>query len=191
MTRRSSIFGRLNVAENISVGRWQSQNSFIVRQSEVQQAARASLAIVGLKIDPASPANKLDAGQQRLVAIARAAATTPKLIVLDEPTTGLTTAAELSALLLAVRSLIEHNITCLYLTRRPMEVIQLADRVTVLRDGRANGEWSRAELDDVMLTRAMMSERPGDAAYVDHDDVAESDGGILGQLRNLFSFGRR
>ncbi len=188
--RRPGIFARLSVAENVSVGQWHTQHSFLVRESEIARVAQASLEMIGLKVNPGMPAGQLTPGQQRLLAIARAIASAPKLIVLDEPTTGLTTAAELSALLRTVRTLIERGITCLYLTRRPMEVLQLADRVTVLRDGSANGEWLRTEFDDVGLTRAMMSQRPGDAAYVDHDDQVEP-GGLLGSLRSMFSFGRR
>ena len=71
--------------------------------------------------------------------IARALSLDTKVVVLDEPAAFLTTAQDLSQLFRALRTLSERNIATLYLTRRPPETIQIADRISVLRDGEIVG----------------------------------------------------
>lgn len=187
--RRSGIFARMSVAENITLGQWQQGGTFILRRGKLERQASDVLALLDLHLDPAMPAGRLSSGQQRLVMIARALATGPKVIVLDEPAAFLASAKEQTQLIRAVRLLAERGIGILYLARRPAEAALIADRVTVLRDGQANGSWSRLELDELTLTQAMISRRPGDGGYVDTDEV-DQPGGILESLRTLFGYNR-
>lgn len=188
--RRSGVFAKLSIAENVTLGQWQQKGSFLLRRGAMEQQARAILAQLDLKLDPTVTADRLGPGQKRLLMIARALATEPKVVVLDEPAAFLTSAGEQSQLIRGVRVLAERGIGCLYLARRPAEASLIADRVTVLRDGRLNGSWPRIDLDELTLTQAMMSQRIGDVGYVDHDEPEES-GGILDSLRSIFSFGKR
>lgn len=190
VARRSGIFNRMSVAENITMGQWQQRGTFLLRRGAMEQDAQTILAQLDLKLDPSLPAERLTPGQQRLVMIARALSAQPKVIVLDEPASTLKTAGEQTQLIRAVRLLAERGIGLLYLARRPADAALVADRVTVLRDGSLNGSWLRTELDELALTQAMLSQRIGDGDYVDHDDVAESQG-LLGSLRSLFGWDRR
>lgn len=185
--RRSGIFSKMTVAENITMGQWQQGGrGFLLRQSAMEREALTILAQLDLKLDPSIPASRLSAGQQRLVMLARALATQPKVIVLDEPAAQLTSASEQSHIIRGVRRLAERDIGCLYLTQRPAEAVLIADRVTVIRDGRLNGSWPRIELDELTLTQAMISQRVSAVSYDEPEEVEERRG-LLDSLRTLFS----
>jgi ABC-type sugar transport system ATPase subunit len=79
----------------------------------------------------------------------------------------------------------ERQITCLYLARRPADAFQIADRVTVLRDGVVVGTWERTDLDETAIAAAMVSQRYGDSEYADDDDRPDT-GGPLGSLQTFF-----
>lgn len=185
VARRSGIFSRMNVTENITMGQWPRHGGFLLRRDLMERDAREILARLELKLELSQPAGRLTPGQQRLVMIARALSAEPKVIVLDEPASTLKTAGEQTQLIRAVRLLAERGIGLLYLARRPADAVLVADRVTVLRDGELNGSWPRAELDELALTQAMMSRRIGDGDYVDYD-AAEEPAGLLGTLRSWF-----
>lgn len=190
VSRRSGIFNKMSIAENITLGQWQQRGSFLLRRGAMEQDARTILAQLDLKLDPALPADRLTPGQQRLVMIARALIVQPKVIVLDEPAAFLKSAGEQTQLIRVVRLLAERGVGILYLARRIADAMLIADRVTVLRDGSLNGSWRRTELDELALTQAMLSQRIGDGDYVDHDAVEES-AGLLGSLRSWFGWDRR
>jgi len=185
--RRPGVFTGLSVAENIVVGK-QAQG-LIVNQARVRDQAQKLMDIVGLKLDPALKANTLSHSQQRLLMIARALSLDTKIVVLDEPAAFLTTPQDLSNLFRTLRTLSERGIATLYLTRRPAEAVQIADRISVLRDGEIVSQWLRTDFDETTLIKQMQSQRIGDAGYVDHDDLNQSRGWLDG-LRNLFSGNR-
>lgn len=190
VTRRPGLFPGLTIADNIVVGAWQRERSFIVNKQRVHDQAKHALDMVGLKLDPSALARNLTPIQQRLLMIARACVQPPKIVVLDEPSFSLSTANELSQLFTVVRSLASRGVATLYLSRRPTEVLQIADRITVLRDGVVATEQVRVAFDEASLVREMMSQRVGDGGYVDFDDLNESKGGWLDGLRNLFTGNR-
>lgn len=185
--RRAGIFTGLTIADNIALGK--ETQGLLVNQAKMREQALRCMDVVGLKLEPAAKANHLTASQQRLVMIARALSMDTEIIVLDEPAAFLTTAQDLSQLFRALRSLAERNIATLYMTRRPAEAIQIADRISVLRDGELVAEWQRIDFDETTLIRQMQSQRIGDAGYVDYDELNQSRGWLDG-LRNLFAGNR-
>jgi ABC-type sugar transport system ATPase subunit len=86
----------------------------------------------------------------------------------------------LSQLLHTIRRLAALQIACLYLTRRLSEALDIGDRVTILRDGQVAGVFHRDAFDEVAMTRAMISQRPGDIPHYDEDEQMERRG--LGAL---------
>ncbi len=177
--RRPGIFSGMTIADNIVVGT-KEMRGLVINQQKMREAAIKHLEAVGLKLDPAAKANNLTASQQRLLMIARAISLETQVIVLDEPAAFLTTAQDLSQLFRALRGLAERNIAALYLSRRPAEIVQIADRISVLRDGSMVAEWQRVDFDETTMIRQMQSERIGDAGYVDHDDLNQSKGWMDG-----------
>ncbi|MCR2800132.1 sugar ABC transporter ATP-binding protein [Microbacterium sp. zg-Y818] len=124
----------LTVAENIALGATPSRLGFVRRRS-LLDSARAVLDALDARIDPRARLGSLTVSQQQLVEIAKAYAARPKIMVLDEPTSSLSE-HEAQALFRVVRAMRADGIAIIYISHRLREVLDLADHVTVLRDGR-------------------------------------------------------
>jgi ABC-type sugar transport system ATPase subunit len=190
IAKRSGVFRSMTVADNVAVSQWQSGGGLIVHRDRVRKEAQASLELLDMHLDLDARADTLSLQQQRMLVIARALASQPRVIVLDEPAATLTTPQELSRLFRVVRLMAEREIAVLYLSRRVPEAMQIADRIVVLRDGAVAGERPRSDFDETVLMKAMLSQRIGDGAYVDYD---EQDGPrtLLDTFRSWFGLGRR
>ncbi len=185
---RPAIFSGLSVAENIVLGRWQVKRTFMVSSENARREASETLHRIGVTLDLEAQAGKLPAGQKRMVVMARALSSQPRLLVLDEPSVYAGGPAEISSTMRLLRQLAGQGMASLYLTRAPLEAAQIADRITVLRDGQTIQTVDRENSDPSALALAMMSQHPERTPGA--DDMQE-EGGILGSLRNLFSFGSR
>jgi len=158
------IHQELNLAENLTV----ADNLFLGREATTggglrilrrrTMTARAAdlLARVGLPPDRAAlRVESLPPGEKQLVEIARALATTLRVLIMDEPTSSLTQ-KETERLYEVVGGLKAAGVSVLYISHRLAEVKRCADRVTVLRDGRNAGELARAEVTHDNLVRLMV-----------------------------------
>jgi ribose transport system ATP-binding protein len=148
----------LTVAENISLGRWPGRRGLIRWRSVRERAVRA-LDQLGVDIDPDAPVETLRIGERQAVEIARAISDNARCLVLDEPTAALS-AQEVERLFEAVHRLRMRGTAIIYITHRLDEVVQIADRVQVLRDGdvvleRDVAGATRAELVTAMIGRAV------------------------------------
>jgi ABC-type sugar transport system ATPase subunit len=187
--RRPGVFGSLSVGENIAMGNWETSGGFLIKQQAIHDQAQETLKWLGVTLDLSVPAEQLDPAQKRVVALARAVNTQPRLVVLDEPAAYVSGPAAMGQLMRIVRLFAARGITTLYLTRTPAEAIQIADRITVLRDGITEGTFERADFDPTVLTMQMMSQQPGRPAGMDDD--ADAPGGLMGSLKSIFSFSSR
>jgi len=124
----------LSVAENITLGGPPSRFGF-VRRKALRERAQEVLDELGARVHPDDLVGSLPVSQQQLVEIAKAYAASPSIIVLDEPTSSLSE-NEAQALFRVVERMKAAGIAIIYISHRLREVIELADRVTVLRDGR-------------------------------------------------------
>jgi D-xylose transport system ATP-binding protein len=132
-----ALFPDLTVAENLFLGELPRRAGF-VDWDAVHARAAAVLGDCGIRIDQTARVRELGAGQQQLVEIARAVARQPRVLVLDEPTAALAR-QEIDALLGLVRRLRDRGVACIYISHKLEEVLAVADRVTVLRDGKTRG----------------------------------------------------
>jgi ribose transport system ATP-binding protein len=149
-----SIIPTLNVAENISFGRL-PQRFGLIDRVELRRRATAALSLVGLgKLDPEVAAGRLGLGQRQLVEIAAALAQECRLLILDEPTAALT-ATEADELFARVRDLRAKGVGILYVSHRMDEIRRIADRVTVLRDGRHIATHAAARIELPVLVGQM------------------------------------
>ena len=130
-----ALVSELSVAENISLGREPVRNGFI-RRREVEARAVEALKWVGLELDPSRPIHELGIGQQQLVEIAKALSKKASILVLDEPTAALGE-SDAKRLLELLRQLRSQGVSCVYISHRLEEIRGIADRVTVLRDGKS------------------------------------------------------
>jgi ribose transport system ATP-binding protein len=126
----------MTVAENVAVQTGYPRARLgLISWREVRRAARDALKAIGSEIDPDIVVSKLAPAERSLVAIGRALAVKSDILVLDEPTAALPE-ADVSRLLDALRRLRSTGLGIIYVTHRLDEVFRIADRVTVLRDGR-------------------------------------------------------
>jgi len=191
VSRRPGVFPNLSVAENIGVGQWTTGRAFAINRNAIRRQAEGALRELGVTLNLDDRVDELDASQRRLVAIARAVSGRPRLIILDEPAVYATAPAEISQLIRILRLLASRTIASLYLTQNPEEAMQIADRITVLRDGTVAGTFERINFDAATLAIAMTSNQPGRGAGADDDEEIDGVGGILRVLRFLGLNSRR
>jgi ribose transport system ATP-binding protein len=126
----------ISVAENIAVVAGFPRNGFgVIDWRGVQRAARNALATMTNDIDPDTDVRELSSADRSIVAIARALATQCDVLVLDEPTASLPE-EDVNRLFAALRTLRARGLGIIYVSHRLDEVFRIADRVTILRDGR-------------------------------------------------------
>ena len=141
----------MSVAENIMLGRWPSRYGLISKKAQVRRA-REVLAQVAPGLSPFELARRLSPAEGQLVEIARAIAEDSSVLIMDEPTTSLS-GREIEQLFKVVRKLKAKGLGIVFVSHWLEEVFAIADRVTVLRDGRFVGTASAAELDaDKVIT---------------------------------------
>jgi len=191
VSRRPGVFPNLSVAENIGMGQWTTGRAFAINRNAIRRQAEGALRELGVTLNLDARVDELDSGQRRLVTIARAVSGRPRLVILDEPAAYATTSAEISQLIRILRLLASRNIASLYLTQNPEEAMQIADRITILRDGAVAGTFERINFDAATLATAMISNQPGRGAGVDDDEELDGVGGILRILRFLGLDSRR
>jgi ABC-type sugar transport system ATPase subunit len=185
--RKGGVFDSLSVAENIMVTSWQVRRRFLVIRGQIEDQAAAVMDKWGITINPQAPAGSLTPAQKREVMILRALCIDPRLVVLEEPLADLSSVQAVSQIMWLIRRMVERGLTVLYMARRPSNAFQVADRITVLRDGQVAGSWERADFDETALLTAMLSRRMGDLGDFE-GEMTEEPRGFLGSLRN--SFGR-
>ena len=157
-----NLIPNLSVAENIFLERLPHRFG-VVNYRKLHEAAREAMARVGLgDVAPDRPVRSLGVGQQQLVEIAAGLAGRCGLLVLDEPTAALTD-TEVALLFAQVRRLKAAGTAVLYISHRMEEIQQIADRITVLRDGRVVGtrEAGATSLDEII--RLMVGRDLGEA----------------------------
>ncbi len=130
-----ALVPELSVAENLLLGRWPVKGGFI-QWGEVHREAQKALDLVALKVGLDTPIRQLGIGQQQMIEIAKALSKKAEILVLDEPTAALTE-ADTARLLEFLRQLRKQGVSAIYISHRLEEVGQIADRVTVLRDGKS------------------------------------------------------
>jgi ribose transport system ATP-binding protein len=154
-----SSIGSMTVAENLSLGSVTSPA--IWRPRDLTRAARPVLESVGLGgLDPRVRVEKLTVAEEQLLEIAKALSRDSEIIILDEPTATLFD-VEIQRILTVVRSLADDGRSVIYVTHRLPEVFQVADRVTVLRNGHSIPPVNVADLTPDSVVRMMLGRRLG------------------------------
>ncbi len=154
-----NLVPQISVCENLFL----SENlprrlGLFVDWGEARRRAAQLMSRVGLSIDPMAEVSGLRPDEAAMVAIAKAIGTNAKLIILDEPTAALLP-TEVAVLFEHMRGLAAQGHAFLYVSHRLAEVFEIADRVTVLRDGRNAGTWTRAEMSRRAIIEAIVGQK--------------------------------
>jgi ribose transport system ATP-binding protein len=154
------VHQELNLAENLDVagaiflGR-EPARAGVLDRARMRREATHWLRTVGLDVDPSAPCGALPIAHRQLVEIARALACRARVLVLDEPTSSLS-AREADRLLGIMRDLCAQGVAVAFVSHHLDEVLRVADRVTVLRDGRMAAHAERGTFDRAALERWMV-----------------------------------
>ncbi len=155
----------LTVAENIFLGRPRTSGPLkLVDRRRQNREARELLSSLNAGLDEKAYVGGLSVAQKQLVEICKALSTSSELIIMDEPSATLTD-NELEILFKTLETLREKGVTVIYISHRLEEIFRLADRVTVLRDGKVIGtrpvsEVDRKSLIEMMVGRTVENEYP-------------------------------
>ena len=166
-----SLFPNLSIAENISITQTVSPVS-AVDWPVIRNKAVETLKILDLEMDVNMPLASVSVGKQQLVAIARALATNAKVIIMDEPTSALSS-AEVETLLDIIKKIKKEGVGIVYITHKLSEVFAIADRVSVLRDGEVITSDNIENFTQESMINAMVGR---DLRFVPiHNELGESD----------------
>lgn len=147
---------QLDVAGNIFLGREPTRFGILrLLDPRIYTDAEAIMRRLGLTCSSRELVANLSIGQQQLVEIARALSLRSRILILDEPTSSLTE-RETERLFQVIGDLKRDGIAVIYISHRLKEVQQIADRVTVLRDGRNAGELTREQINHEAIVRLMV-----------------------------------
>ena len=148
------LCANLTVGENVMLGN-EARGRWGIDWRRTHETARETLAQIGLpELDPRTRLAALPPAARRLVAVARAMATRPRVLVLDEPTASLVP-SEVGPLFAALRRLRDRGVAIVFVSHFLEQVYEISDRVTILRDGRRIGEYLPDDLDRAELISKM------------------------------------
>ena len=147
-----ALIPELTVAQNVLLG---NEGREVLNYARMQARVQPFLDQVGLNVPPGTPVKRLTIAQQQMVEIARAVARQARIIIMDEPTSSLTT-HEIEGLYRVVRELTVSGVGIIYVSHHFDEIEALADRVTVLRDGNYIGTVNQRDVTQSQLVSMMV-----------------------------------
>lgn len=151
-----SVFRFQSVAENIYMSDLTlGKGGFWVSQRALRKKAKELIDDLQLNIDINMDTRRMSIGQQQMLMICKALASDPKVLILDEPTTSLSE-QDVKNLFRVVRRLRDKGTAVIFVTHKMAEIMELTDRVTVLRDGKRITEFSKEEYDQDKIIAAMI-----------------------------------
>lgn len=149
-----ALFPEMTVAENIAFETMLGARPRAVSHRRLRAAAAAALARLEVRLDLDARLRTLPIAERQIVAIARALSHDARVIFMDEPTASLTQ-SETDTLLGLVRGLAAKGVAVVFVSHRLAEVLEISERVTVLRDGRLVGVYDTAGMTQSRLTELM------------------------------------
>lgn len=180
-----SLVPDLTVEQNLSLGREVSRFGFLSGKA-MHDRAELVLAELGFNLDPRKPVRNLSRAHQQMVEIAKALLNKVRLLILDEPTASLTE-RETERLFALIERLRRDNVGIIYVSHRMHEIKQLANRITVLRDGRVVGSRNSQDVSEGELIE-MMSGRKIEVLF---PTIAHRQGPVALQTVGLTILGSR
>jgi simple sugar transport system ATP-binding protein len=149
-----SLFGNLTVAENLALSTLRHNGNRVITRQQITGIARQAAERLGVSFDLERDVETLPVAAKQLVAIGRALMSSPRLLIMDEPTAALT-GREIETLLQVVREIRRGGVTVVFISHKTREVLEISDRLTVLRNGVIVATGEVAGFDEASITRAV------------------------------------
>lgn len=175
-----SLFPNLTVAENIAAIQMVEGRKKIFTWRDVTRIAIKAIQRIGLSLDLNEIVGNLSVANQQLVAISRALTKDVKLLIMDEPTTALAK-NEIGVLFSIIKDLQRKGISILFVSHKLNEIFQIAERVTILRDGKCVGTYDSHELTNEKLIMLMTGKRLEYSFFIPKESNTE----VVLECRNL------
>jgi len=153
-----SLFPNLSIAENIMTSQNIEEKRLILNWKKINKLAKGIFEEFGIQIDLDKKLGYLSVANQQLVAIARALVHDAKLLILDEPTASLSR-SEIEILFKSIKILKDKGMSILFISHKLSEVLQISDRVSVLRDGKYMGTYPTVEITEDELISYMVGRK--------------------------------
>ena len=176
-----SLIPTLSVAQNIFLNREPHNRVGLVDDRRIVQDARKLLDEFGIAINPEAPLADLSAGQRQLTEIVKALSQRSHIVILDEPTSALS-ASEVDRLFEFLRRLRSNGVAIIYVSHRMDEIMRIADRATIIRDGRRAVTAPLSELSLDRIIEYIVGRASRGLADVERDERLK--GEVLVELRN-------
>ena len=165
-----SLFPNLTVAENIAFDRHVDKSVKGVSWTQIYQKAEEVIDRMHIELNLESLAEELSIADRQLVAIARAPATNAKILIMDEPTSSLTR-KEVNVLFSIIKSLQEKGMTIMFVSHKLDEIIEIAERITVMRDGQMISTFENKDVDETNLAHLISGQQiTYQQDFVEHGD---------------------
>lgn len=149
-----NVVPQMNVAENIFLGQEPQKNKIFIDKKRLYEDAKKELERVGFDIDPHKKVELLSISERQMVEIVRNIALNAKILILDEPTSSLSR-EEVQKLFQILRVLKNKGISIIYVSHEMEEIIEIADRITVLRNGQNVGTVEKEKTTKNELVKMM------------------------------------
>ena len=167
-----NLVGDLSVAENIFLGR-AIRKGMVIDLKAMERESKKILDSLNIKINPKTLVKTLSVGYQQMVEIAKAVSQNAKLLIMDEPSAPLTS-AEVEAMFAIVDKLKAGGVSIIYISHRLDEILRLADRITILRDGQYVTTLNTDETNKDELVKYMVG-RQLTEVYPKRDEICVKD----------------
>jgi len=178
------LLPHLSVAENICIS-WLILNKIKkINWKEIHKIAKKQLDKLGVNYNLFEPVSNLTIAQQQIVSIARSLASNCHLLILDEPTSALAQ-EDVEHLFDVIDNLKQHNVAIIFISHRLKEIMQIAERVTVMRDGRKVGTFfiddlSENKITELILGRAIKEKFPKQKTMASKQKIIQLEGIKIG-----------
>lgn len=175
-----NLCANLSVVDNIYLAREISQNGLTIDSKGEKQHALELINRLEQKIDPNQLVGDLRIGQQQIVEIAKALVQDVRILIMDEPTSALST-AEVEVLFRVIRELKSHGVAIIYISHKLEELLQIGDYITVLRDGHKVAEEEVKNVNVPWMIEKMVGRNPASLFTRKGRQL----GGVLLKVENL------
>lgn len=149
-----SLFQHMTVAENIAISKLKFENTKTINWKTIKAIAKEQLDKIGVTMDLDETVGEISMANKQMVAICRALAQNAKILFMDEPTTALTK-TEVSHLMKVMLELKKKGLAIVFISHKLDEVFEVADKITIFRNGNKIGDFNSSDLDEKSLSYYM------------------------------------
>ncbi|MCB0047441.1 MAG: sugar ABC transporter ATP-binding protein [Caldilineaceae bacterium] len=182
-----NLMPNLTIMENVFIGH-EPGPPFFVNRSLLAQETRRLLNRLNVSLDPTAVVRTLSVAEQQMVEIAKALSMDARVIIMDEPTSSLSE-TEVASLFHVMRKLRDDGVGIIFISHRLEEVLDICDRVTVMRDGQTVGEVTTAHSDREELIRLMVGRTLDQFFHHTPGDAEREEGATVLEARDIIRIG--